>query len=331
MTMTTGTATPSTPPVSEAPLRAPAPAVLNPTQLTKPAFLLSVPFCYSTAVANNAWMQELSDEERAPDFKKAMRQFLELYHFVASEALVYLAPSPGDCDLQDLVFTANLGCVLEHDPGRKTVVISNFTSEPRIGEADVGVSFFEALGYDVVQCPHKFEGEAELKHLYDNVYVGGYGIRSDFEAFEWMEEQFDMKIIKVEEVEPYLYHLDCSIFPITRDETLVCTELFSDEEVAELEKHTGIIDVSADECFSGICNSVRLSNTILNGSHIHDLKAGTEDYAEELRKNRRLEDIAVERGFEVNYFNLSEYLKGGALLSCMMMHLNRHSYEFTLI
>ena len=48
-------------------------------------------------------------------------------------------------------------------------------------------------------------------------------------------------------------------------------------------------------------------------------------------KNRKLEDIAVAMGFEVNFFNLSEYLKGGALLSCMIMHLNRNSYEFSLL
>ena len=33
-----------------------------------------------------------------------MLQFLELYRFVSSEALVYLLPTPRDCDLQDLVF-----------------------------------------------------------------------------------------------------------------------------------------------------------------------------------------------------------------------------------
>ena len=304
---------------------------VNPTQLAKPAFLMSVPFCYSTDVANNAWMKDLDDEERRPDFKKAMRQFMEVYHFMASEALVYLLPSPGDCSLQDLVFTANLGIVLEHLPGRNTVVLSNFTSKPRIGEAEVGEALFRSMGYEVVRPPHKFEGEAELKHLYDNVYVGGFGIRSEVETYRWMEENFDMRIIGVEEVEDYLYHLDCTIFPITREETLVCTELLAKKEVAELEKYTDIIDVTADECFSGICNSVRLSNTIMNGSHIHELKAGTEEYREEVNKNRRLEDIAVERGFEVNFFNLTEYLKGGALLSCMVMHLNRYSYEFTLI
>ena len=44
----------------------------------------------------------------------------------------------------------------------------------------------------------------------------------------------------------------------------------------------------------------------------------------------RIEDIATELAFEVVYFNLSEYHKGGALLSCMVMHLNRFSYRFDL-
>ena len=69
----------------------------------------------------------------------------------------------------------------------------------------------------------------------------------------------------------------------------------------------------------------------MNASHIHDLKAGTEEYAHELTKNRRIEDIAVNLALGVTFFNLSEYLKGGALLSCMVMHLNRNSYELSLL
>ena len=49
-----------------------------------------------------------------------------------------------------------------------------------------------------------------------------------------------------------------------------------------------------------------------------------------MRKNRELEDLAIRLGLEVCYFNLSEYHKGGALLSCMVMHLNRRSYSFSL-
>ena|SRR5215207_1066055 len=303
----------------------------TPTGLKRPAFLMNFPFSYSTTIANNIWMEEIEPEQREPSFERAMIQFLELYRYVAAEAVVYLLPTPRDRHLQDLVFTANLGVVPEHLESMDTVVLSNFSSEPRRGETAVGVGFFQAIGYQTYVAPARFEGDAELKHLHDNVYVGGYGVRSQRETYDWMERTFDMEVVRLELTDPYLYHLDCTVFPITRENALVCTEMYKKHELAALEKHTNIIDVSVDDCLSGICNSVRLSNTILNASHIHDLKAGTEEYVAELRKNRRLEDIASKLAFEVSYFNLGEYLKGGALLSCMVMHLNRHSYIFKLI
>jgi N-dimethylarginine dimethylaminohydrolase len=260
-----------------------------------------------------------------------MSQFAQVYRHMAADAFVFLLPTPKGCALQDLVFTANLGVVLEHVPGRDVVVLSNYTSEPRVGETEVGDQFFRAMGYTTVVAPYKFEGEAELKHLRGNIYIGGYGIRSDRRVYDWMEEEFDMQVIKVDEVDEYLYHLDCSVFPITAEDTLVCTELFDKAEVAQLEDVTNVIDVSADACYSGICNSVRHHNAILNASHLHSLRAGTEEYFEEVRKNRELEDLAIKLGLEVCYFNLSEYHKGGALLSCMVMHLNRRSYSFSLI
>jgi N-dimethylarginine dimethylaminohydrolase len=302
----------------------------NPTQFDRPAFLLNFPFSYATDIPNNPWMEDLKEQERRPDHVRAAVQFLSVYQHISAEALVYLLPTPPGQPLQDLIYTANLGIVLDHLPEKNTVVISNFTSAPRRGETAVGVKFFQDMGYQVHVAPAKFEGEAELKHLAGNVYVGGYGIRSDKATYEWMERSFDMRIIKLHEVEEYLYHLDCSIFPITKENTLVCTELFTRRELAELEKHTNILPVTVEEAFSGICNSVRMPNHVVNASHLHELKAGTEDYAKELQKNRKLEDIAANLALEVNFLNLSEFHKSGALLSCMTLHLNRASYRIAL-
>src|SRR5438094_10588169 len=83
-----------------------------------------------------------------------------------------------------------------------------------------------------------------------------------------------------------------------KENTLVCTELLEKDAVAEIEKVTNVIDVSVDDCYSGICNSVRLPKTVLNSSHIHDLKLGTEDYKREVHKNRQLEDIAANFALE---------------------------------
>ena len=310
---------------------APEDRPLNLSQFDGPAFLMAAPLSFDTQVANNAWMEDQSAEQRVVRPRKAMRQFQVLYNFIASRSLVSLVAMPSNSALQDLVFTANMGIVLNHLPDNNTVVISNFNSEPRYGEMDVGMHYFKGMGYRTYIPRAKFEGEAELKHLHDNVYVGGYGIRSEKEAFEEMESQFDMKVIKVREMDPYLYHLDCSVFPLTDEKTIVCTEVFTNEEVAEMEKHTEIIPVGRDVAVPGLCNSVRMGNHILNGSNLNDLRPGSEEYAIEINKNRRLEDICAENGFEVAFFNLSEYIKGGGALSCMVMHLNRHSYGFRLI
>src|SRR5437660_4743780 len=121
----------------------------NPTQLERPCYLVAFPFSLSTEVANNPWMQDLPGERRHPNFKRASVQFLELYRYLSADALVYVLPTPQTAHLQDQVFTANLGIVLDHVADKNTVIISNFSSEPRRGETQVGVEFFHQMGYKV--------------------------------------------------------------------------------------------------------------------------------------------------------------------------------------
>ncbi|MBA8825255.1 N-dimethylarginine dimethylaminohydrolase [Saccharopolyspora lacisalsi] len=298
----------------------------NPSQLKRPAFLLNAPFSYDTEVANNPWMVDLTQEDREPDPDRAMTQFMALYRFLAADSLVCVLPTPRTKGLQDLVFTANLGIVPEHLSDKNTVIVSNFTPESRRGETEVGVRFFESMGYHVYVPEHRFEGEADLKHLSGNVYIGGYGQRTEKKVYDWMEREFGMEVIRMRMTEPYLYHLDCSIFPLTTERTLVCTEAYRGGELRALEKRTEIIDVPKAVALPGLCNSVRLHNTIINASDILELRAGTDDYDRELAKNRTLEDVARRLGFDVALFNLDEYTKSGAMLSCLVMHLNRDSY-----
>lgn len=292
----------------------------TPSQLPIPAFVMNFPFTLDTTVPNNIWMQELEEEALKINKGVAYRQFLDLYQFVAGNGLVCNLPAKGD--YQDLVYVANLGIYLPHITDSNNIIMANFTSEPRQGEEEVGKPFFELMDYNVPMCPFKWEGEADLKYLYDNVYVGGYGIRSDIKAYEWMEENFDMKIIKVEMVDDYLYHLDCSIFPLTKDKTLVCTELFNEDELAQLSQHTEIINVDIEDALNGMTNSVRLGNTILCASNISEMTRADENYEAEKHKIESLEKICFNEGLEPVFFNLSEYMKSGAMLSCMMMHLN---------
>ena len=146
-----------------------------------------------------------------------------------------------------------------------------------------------------------------------------------------MEENFDMKIIKVKMVDEYMYHLDCSIFPLNNNKTMVCTELYDKAELSYISRYTDIIDIDVEDSMYGMANSVRLGNMILCASNIAELKKSHEYYEGEKHKIESLEKICSNEGMEPVIFNLSEYMKSGAMLSCMVMHLNRVDHFKTLI
>ena len=147
---------------------------------------------------NNVWCDgsNQTEEELKIDGELAFGEWFELYSFLAQQGLVTIMPSPAKMSgLADHVYAANSGIMI-----KDTYIVSNFTSEPRIPETPVIEQFMKTTGVNVIVCPFKFEGEADMKFIGYNkggkmVFLGGYGIRSTKEAFEWMEELFDNEII----------------------------------------------------------------------------------------------------------------------------------------
>ena len=99
----------------------------------------------------------------------------------------------------------------------------------------------------------------------------------------------------------------------------------------EISQYTEIIDISVDDAYNGLTNSVRLGNMILCASNISELTMIDENYEAERTKIQSLEKICFNEGLEPVFFNLSEYMKSGAMLSCMIMHLNYVDYEKSLL
>lgn len=295
-----------------------------------PIFMMNIPTSFSTDVRNNVWMEKYNDEEIIVNTPKAIREMWEVYSFIANQGFVYLLPNPLKSKFQDLTYVANNGIVL-HNIKKPTFVSSNFNAENRIGEEILGLNFFEQLGYETIKCPKIFEGEAEMKFIRDNIYIGGYGIRTEKEAFAWFKKNFGLEIIELELKDPYMYHLDCAIFPLTKEKVIVATEAFSKKELKQLEKYVEIIPITIDQAHTGLTNSVRVNNYILNASDIDFLKKNSTDFKFERDKNNRLEEIVSANAMEVCYFNLEEFLKGGGLLSCLVLNVNYHSYKNDLI
>ena len=297
--------------------------------LDLPVYAMATPLGFLADSPNNQPMADLSEEERIIDKDRAMSQWLSLYNYLASQGLVYLIPTPQQ-KLQDLVFASNLAVSID-DFKKDIIVVANFAVKERIGETEVGRQFFESLGCETYVCPFKFEGDAELKKIGPKLYVGAYGQRSDIKAYEWMEEKFGIKIIKVNPNNKNLYHLDCNFLPITREDAIICSESFTKEDIKKLEGQINLHDVPTVLADYGASSLVRVHTTVIADTCIDELDSKEEAYELENEKLRFLEDIVNKCNLDLTLIPITEFYKGGAAISCLVMQLNRYSYCLDLI
>lgn len=296
--------------------------VLTPAAMESPAFLVAPPLSMAADVPNNVYMTKMSDQERAVDRHKAIRQFASFVEELSRDgALVYSLPSP--LPLQDQPYTSNVGIVLPHRPD--TAIVANFSSAPRRGEEKVAGPFLEALGYNVVYPSAVFEGEADMKFLGGNTYACAYGMRTSREFADWFAEAYEADVIPVEVTDPHLYHLDCLLLPLPGGRLGVCAERLDSTVLKRLEADYDVIDVPLSAPV-GALNCVvsgkrLLSNWALTDDESHSTKEA------QLARIGQVERLAEFAGLEPVFLDMSEFLKSGAALSCMAMHLNRRNYE----
>ncbi len=112
---------------------------------------------------------------------------------------------------------------------------------------------------------------------------------------------------------------------------MIGTEFFSKQEIRAIEKHVDIIDVPVDLCYNGTTNAVRMFNALLCASPIASLEKEDERFKDEYTKSEFLTKVCSKLGMEPVLFNLSEFEKSGAMLSCMVMHLNYIDYQDSLL
>ena len=170
--------------------------------------------------------------------------------------------------------------------------------------------------------PVYFEGEADLKHIQGNLYVGAHGMRTSRNALSWAAESFEMEIVPFRITNPYLYHLDCCLLRITEKAVLMCTSLADRICVRAIEQHCEIIDISLDQARA----EYELPSATGRGfvdSNIMELDKENPKYAIEKSKIECLEKIGSRFGHALRVFCMSEFYKSGALLSCLIMHVRQ--------
>jgi N-dimethylarginine dimethylaminohydrolase len=290
-----------------------------PSQLQRPVVLMCPPLSVSAGTPNNIFMEDMPEEGRVFNRDKAMSQFLQVYSFISSMALTYVLPSKED--LQDIPYVANIGVVLPHY-SNKTVVLANFASRPRRGETQVGKEFFEQLGYRTILPPEHFEGEADLKYLGGNRYAGAWGSRTSSSALVWFERETGIEVIPIHLTDEAFYHLDCAVMPISEERCIVAVDNLDAVDVKALEAVTEIIPVPSRVAKQGITNCVRINRVVMCGTQFEGWSPDDDQWMAEKEKIAILESICAKYGYEPVFFDISEFAKSGAALSCLVMKLN---------
>jgi N-dimethylarginine dimethylaminohydrolase len=300
-------------------------------KLDMPVYAMVPPLGFHANNVENNYMRSLSDEDRKVDKRLYLQQWGDIYSYLAANSLVYLIPNPNE-DLPDLTYCSNIGVCLDDVEDGKVFIASNFSAKSRTGETAVGYNFFKSMGYEVHECPYKFEGSADMKQIKPGVWVGGYGVRTEKEAYDWMEEKFGIKIIKVKMLNDDLYHLDCCFMPITKLSALCCKECFSKKDIETIEEETGIYlyNIPLQYAEYGGTSCIRMYNSLLFASSLDYEIPGTEEYEIEKGKCDLIEEIASEEGLEIVYFDMSEGWKAGADMSCSFLEINRNSFKIDL-
>lgn len=302
----------------------------NPSLLDFPVYAMIFPHRWDTDDPNNVWMKGMSAEEAKEDWNRCYQQWMCLYGWLSSEnTLVLTLPAIGD--FADATYIANIGIMLCHLP-KPVFVASKYKSPPRRGEEIAALDWFKAQGYKTAKCPHYFEGEADLKSVRDNIYIGAYGIRTERKALDWFASEYDMKVIPVEMTDERNYHLDTQVFPLTAEKVIVATCCFKPEEIKAIEKVCEIIDVPKNIAYAGTTNCVRTVNMLLCGSSLEALVRADdpEEYDEQKNKRRFLQDVCDDHNMQLVMPDLSEIGKGGSDLSCNVFHVNRANYALPI-
>ncbi len=263
----------------------------------KPHILMCRPDFYGIEYEINPWM----NRERQADHTLAIEQWQRLHDLLVElgARVSLLEPVKG---LPDLVFTANAAMIYQ-----QTAFLSRFRHAQRQGEEEHDAAWLRANGFSVEQLPSGiyFEGAGDALFCGDTLFAG-YRIRSDARGHQWIGKRIGCRVIPMELIDAYYYHLDTCFCPLAAETAVFFPGAFDDYgRRAIKESIPDLIEVAVDEARSFACNAVVVGRAVVTN-------AGCP----------RLHDDLKERGYEPLETPLSEFVKAGGSAKCLTLRLD---------
>jgi len=274
--------------------------------------LLCSPDYFEVKDVKNAYMKEnigLVDKDLA------LKQWVTLKEtydgLVERKFLDEVLIIKGEEGLEDMVFAANQSFPWEIN-GKKVVLMSKMKHKNRQNEVPYFKIFYESQGYKIIELSktEHFEGMGDIiPHPGKNLLYGGYGHRSDKNAYQEISEIPEVPVVTLKLVNEGFYHLDTCFLPIDEETVFIAKLAFDEEGIEKIHKHfKKVVEIPEQEAKNFALNAHCITDELL-GEKIAVLQKGTDITKRELQKH----------GFEIIEIDTSEFIKSGGSVFCMKM------------
>jgi N-dimethylarginine dimethylaminohydrolase len=245
----------------------------------------------------NPWMsrQRQSDRPVAVEQWNSLRRLLE----EVGARISQMTPVTG---LPDMVFTANAALIF-----RQTAVMARFRHPERQGEVAHDEAWLATAGFEIKHVPEDihFEGAGDALFCGDTLYAG-YRIRSHARGHQQIGEMLGVRVIPMELVDPYFYHLDTCFCPLAPGQAIyyppAVDQYGRDAMRASI---PDLVEVELEEARRFACNAVVVGRTVVTNTGCPKLHAA-------LRA----------RGFTPRETPLDEFVKAGGSAKCLTLRLD---------
>lgn len=255
------------------------------------------PEFYGIEYEINPWMHR----ERQVDRPVAVEQWNGL-HARLTELGVNVSRLTPVTGLPDLVFTANAAMIFG-----QTAIVSRFRHPQRQGEEEHDATWLAASGFAVRRLPddHYFEGAGDALFCGDTLFAG-YRQRSDAGTLQEVGAMIGCRVIPMELVDPYYYHLDTCFCPLAPGAAIYYPGAFDDYGRRVLgELVPNLIEVAVAEAQSFACNAVVVGRTVVTNVGCPKLHTALAD-----------------RGYAAVSTPLGEFVKAGGSAKCLTLRLD---------
>lgn len=279
-------------------------SVKNLREMSLPrSILMCAPTYFDVLSVKNAFME---GQVGKVDRREALRQWRQLKHGFESKGILVAELEPlAGCE--DMVFCANPVFPGVDGKGGRKCVLSRMNHPSRQREVAVVAGWFEGRGYELEHSVSRgaaFEGGGDaVWHLGRGLIWGGYGQRTEPEAYTLLAQIFDVPVITLKLADWRFYHLDTCFCAIDEETALIYPGAFTDEGLALINRlFPRVIQADEEEATVAFaCNAAAFL-----GRYIF-IQRGAINVCNSLR---RLE-------YEVVEVETGEFLKSGGSVYCM--------------